>query len=85
MDCFNRQVCFNELSSLDNKDNEDAILLFSNYAKTIAELKNKGFNGVRYDEKGIFSLNKEGIRNIYDLINDPTSKTLFRFILSTGK
>lgn len=64
MGSFNRQACFNELSSLDKDYEEDAILLFSSYAKTIKVLKAKGFNGIRY-EHGIASLYLKKTCGIY--------------------
>ncbi len=82
MDGFNQQVCFNELSSLDNSENDDVVSLFSNYAKTISELKAKGFNGVRYEDS-ICSLNKDGIRDIFDFGKNPNNKRFFEMILST--
>ena len=66
MGSLNQYACFNELSFLDQEEDEDALSLFINYAKTIQALKQKGFNGIRY-EYGITSLNKDGIRNIYEL------------------
>lgn len=84
MDSFNRQVCFNELSFLDKDNNENSFLIFSNYAKTIKALKTKGFNGIRY-EHGIASLDKENLRSIFDLRNDPNGRTLFNLILTTAR
>lgn len=84
MDSFNRQVCFNELSFLDKDNNEISFLIFSNYAKTIKALKTKGFNGIRY-EHGIASLDKENLRSIFDLRNDPNGRTLFNLILTTAR
>lgn len=84
MGSFNRQACFNELSSLDKDYEEDAILLFSNYAKTIKALKAKGFNGIRY-EHGIASLSKENLRNIFDLLSNKKYKDSFLFIISTAR
>jgi len=84
MDSFNRQACFNELSFLDKDYEEDAILLFSSYAKTIKALKAKGFNGIRY-EHGIASLSKENLRNIFDLQSNKEYRDLFLFIISTAR
>lgn len=84
MSSFNRQVCFNELSFLDKDDEEDAILLFSSYAKTIKALKAKGFNGIRY-EHGIASLSKENLRNIFDLQSNKKYRDSFLFIISTAR
>ena len=84
MSSFNRQVCFNELSFLDKNDEEDAILLFSSYAKTIKALNAKGFNGIRY-EHGIASLSKENLRNIFDLQSNKKYRDSFLFIISTAR
>lgn len=84
MDSFNRQACFNELSFLDREDKEDSFLLFLNFAKTIKALKEKGFNGIRY-ECGITSLCDENLRNIFNLQNNPKSRTLFDIILATAR
>ena len=84
MGALNQHACFNELSFLDQEGDEDALSLFINYAKTIQALKEKGFNGIRY-EYGITSLNKDGIRNIYELQSDPIGHTYFTFILSTAR
>lgn len=84
MDSFNRQACFNELSFLDKENKEDAILLFSSYAKTIKALKAKGFNGIRY-EYGIASLAKENLRSIFDLQSNKKYRTLFDIIITTAR
>lgn len=83
MDSFNRQICFNELSTLDKAENEDMLLLFSNFAKAIKSLKQQGFSGVRY-EQGITSLSNEH-RNIFELQRHPMGNTWFKFILSTAR
>lgn len=84
MNAFNRQVCFNELSMLDKDNKEDTFALFSNYAKTIKALTEKGFKGIRY-EHGIASLSDENQRNVFDLKNNPMGRILFETIISTAR
>ena len=84
MGSLNQQVCFNELSFQDKEDNEDTLLLFYNYVNTIKALKEKGFNGVRY-EYGISSLIKDGLRNVYDLKNTNIGRIYFELIISTAR
>lgn len=83
MSDFKPYSFFNELSLDCNVKEINPVEIFRIYAESIKALKEEGFAGVRY-EFGFSSLQTENL-NIFELADNPKTKTLFAFIQATAR